>query len=145
VIKSNGGGCNAILVRGDAVVEHRWRRLCIWPERRWVHGVRLRDAGVWMANLHSGGPMRDVARAVESVVAWAERDAPIVLGGDFNIRGLVLPGFDHAGGYSVDHVFVRGLGPVASEVLERGCLSDHAPVRVAIRNCDRRAGRSPAA
>ena len=53
LIKSNGGGCNAILVRGDAVAEHRWRRLCVWPERRWVHAVRLRDRGMWVANLHT--------------------------------------------------------------------------------------------
>src|SRR6185312_4538841 len=59
LIKSNGGGANAILVRGDAVAEHRSRRLCLWPERRWVHAVRLRSAGVWVANLHAGGPMRD--------------------------------------------------------------------------------------
>ena len=24
------------------------RRLCLWPERRWVHGVRLHGAGVWV-------------------------------------------------------------------------------------------------
>src|SRR5690349_21446372 len=70
LIKSNGGGCNAILVRGDAALEHRWRRLCVWPERRWVHAVRLPD-GVWAANLHAGGQMRDALRAAESVVAWA--------------------------------------------------------------------------
>jgi endonuclease/exonuclease/phosphatase family metal-dependent hydrolase len=133
VIKSGGGGCNAILVRGDTVLEHRWRRLCIWPERRWVHGVRLRDAGLWVANLHGGGPMRDAARAVESVVAWTGPDAPIVLGGDFNIRQPSLEGFDHAGGFSVDHMFVRGLAPAGQpEILERGPLSDHAPVAVAI-------------
>jgi endonuclease/exonuclease/phosphatase family metal-dependent hydrolase len=128
LIKSNGGGCNAILVREDAVAEHRWRRLCLWPERRWVHAVRLQAAGLWVANLHAGGPMRDAVRAAESVVAWAGRDAPLVLGGDFNIRGLTLGGFEYAGGHEVDHVFVRNLEPAASQVLERGRLSDHAPV-----------------
>jgi endonuclease/exonuclease/phosphatase family metal-dependent hydrolase len=129
LIKSNGGGSNAILVRGDAVVEHRWRRLCIWPERRWVHAVRLRDAGAWVANLHAGGPMRDAVRATDSVTRWAG-EAPIVFGGDFNIRGLALGGFELAGVHEVDYVFARRLRPAGpSEVLERGHLSDHAPVR----------------
>jgi endonuclease/exonuclease/phosphatase family metal-dependent hydrolase len=144
-IKSNGGGCNTILVRGDGVVAHRWRRLCIWPERRWVHAVALRDTGAWVANLHGGGPMRDAVRAAESVVAWAGTGVPIVLGGDFNIRSFGLPGFDHAGGYSVDHVFVRGLAPSGpAEVLDRGRLSDHAPVRVALTTPAAPASRSPA-
>jgi endonuclease/exonuclease/phosphatase family metal-dependent hydrolase len=129
VIKSNGGGANAVLVRGDSVTGHRWRRLCIWPERRWVHAVRLHDAGVWVANLHAGGPMRDAVRAAASAQAWAGR-RPLVLGGDFNIRGLALDGFESAGGLEVDHVFVRGLRPAGFEVLERGRLSDHAPLAV---------------
>jgi hypothetical protein len=40
LIKSNGGGCNAILVRGMHVLEQRALRLTVPPERRWVHGVR---------------------------------------------------------------------------------------------------------
>src|SRR5437868_1458980 len=33
VIKSNGGGCNAILIRsGPAIVEHRVQRLSLLPE-----------------------------------------------------------------------------------------------------------------
>ena len=132
LIKSNGGGANAILARGDVVSEHRWRRLCVWPERRWVHAVRLHDTGLWVANLHAGGPMRDAVRAAESAAAWAGPGAPLVLGGDFNIRGLALDGFVYAGDHEVDHVFVRGLRPVACDVLERGRLSDHAPVRVEV-------------
>ncbi len=131
LIKSNGGGANAILVRGDVVAEHRWRRLCIWPERRWVHAVRLERTGAWVGNLHGGGPVRDAARAGASVTRWAG-PAPAVLGGDFNIRQPALEGFDYAGGFAVDHVLVRGLRPVASEVLERGRLSDHAPVRAEV-------------
>jgi endonuclease/exonuclease/phosphatase family metal-dependent hydrolase len=129
LIKSNGGGANAILVRGDVVAEHRRRRLCIWPERRWVHAVRLQRAGAWVANLHGGGPMRDAVRAAASVTGWALA-APIVLGGDFNIQDLRLEGFEYAGGFSVDHVLVRCLRPASSEVLDRGRLSDHAPVLV---------------
>lgn len=131
-IKSNGGGANAILVRGDAIVEHRVRRLCIWPERRWVQGVRLQSAGIWVANLHAGGPMRDAGRAADSARRWAG-NAPLVLGGDFNIRGLTLDGFVCAGAHEVDYVFVRGLSALAdATVLERGRLSDHAPVAVTI-------------
>ena len=132
LIKSNGGGANAILVRGDSVAEHRWRRLRLWPERRWVHGVRLQSAGLWVANLHGGGAWRDACRAADSALRWA-RELPVALGGDFNIRELSLDGFDHAGGHGVDHVFVRGLtAQGAVEVLDRGDLSDHAPVRVSV-------------
>jgi endonuclease/exonuclease/phosphatase family metal-dependent hydrolase len=133
VIKSNGGGANAILVRGDAIVEHRVRRLCIWPERRWVHAVRLHGAGWWVANVHGGGPDRDARRAAESALRWA-CEAPLVVGGDFNIRGLTLDGFAFAGGHDVDQVFVRGLRGVGAgaDVLDRGRLSDHAPVAVTI-------------
>ena len=130
-IKSNGGGANAILVRGDTVAEHRWRRLCVWPERRWVHAVRLRSADVWVANLHGGGPLRDAHRAAESALRWAG-ERPVILGGDFNIRDLWLDGFSYAGGHSVDLVFVRGFTPASGEVPDRGTLSDHAPVLVSV-------------
>jgi endonuclease/exonuclease/phosphatase (EEP) superfamily protein YafD len=132
VIKSGGGGCNAILVRADTIVQHRWRRLCLAPERRWVHAIRSEHVGIWFANVHGGGPMRDVVRAADSVTRWAG-EAPIVFGGDFNIRGLALGGFDYAGGHEVDHVFARGLQPVACDVLERGRLSDHAAVLATVR------------
>ena len=132
VIKSNGGSTNAILVRGDSIVEHRVRRLCVWPERRWVHGVRLHHAGLWVANLHAGGPVRDARRAGETVERWAG-DRPAVFGGDFNIRRVSVDGFAHAGGHEVDHVLVRGLSAVSgATVLERGHLSDHAPVAVTL-------------
>ncbi len=63
---------------------------------------------------------------------WAG-GAPIVLGGDFNLRELSLDGFEHAAGHDVDHVFVRGfLASRDAQVLERGHLSDHAPVSVAV-------------
>ena len=132
VIKSNGGGANTILIRGDTIVEHRMRRLCIWPERRWVHAVRLHRAGIWVANLHAGGPLRDAHRAAASALSWAGR-RPLVLGGDFNIRALTLDGYTHAGGHEVDHVFVRELEPAGPpSVLDHGPLSDHAPIQVAV-------------
>jgi endonuclease/exonuclease/phosphatase family metal-dependent hydrolase len=131
LIKSNGGGCNAILVRGAPIGEHRSSRLCAWPERRWLHAVRL-ASGTWIGNLHTGGPARDAERARARVLAWAA-GAPLVLGGDFNIHSLSLAGLVHAGGHGPDHVFTAGLRPVRTvEVLDRGRLSDHAPVVVAV-------------
>src|SRR3954454_382947 len=63
VLKANGGGCNAILVRGE-IAEHRAVRLTWWPERRWAHGVRLGD-GSWAVNLHASTHRE----------AWARRDS----------------------------------------------------------------------
>ncbi|HEY2770585.1 MAG TPA: endonuclease/exonuclease/phosphatase family protein [Solirubrobacteraceae bacterium] len=132
VAKSNGGGANAILVRGASVLDHRRRRLSLLPERRWVHGVRL-DAGLWIWNLHLQGTLDQVLRASAAVLP-ASRPLPVVLGGDFNLRSPSVPGFNHAGGDGVDHVLVRGLAPDGElEVLERGRLSDHAPLRMALR------------
>jgi endonuclease/exonuclease/phosphatase (EEP) superfamily protein YafD len=51
-----------------------------------------------------------------------------VLGGDFNLRELALDGFTRVGGHDVDHIFVRGLPTGDIRTLERGHLSDHAPV-----------------
>jgi endonuclease/exonuclease/phosphatase family metal-dependent hydrolase len=140
LIKSNGGGANAILVRGDTITEHRSKRLCIWPERRWVHAVGLHGAGVWVANTHCGGPLRDARRAAESALRWAGT-APVVLGGDFNIREPALEGFTYAGGHGIDEFYVRGLS-VESEakVLDRGRLSDHAPVVVTVALATTRSG-----
>jgi endonuclease/exonuclease/phosphatase family metal-dependent hydrolase len=132
LIKSNGGSANAILVRDDAIADHRVKRLCITPERRWVHAVRLYGTGVWVANTHCGGPARDAEIAAETALRWAA-DAPLVLGGDFNIRHLALDGFECAAGHDVDYVFVRGLKTASdTEVLDRGHLSDHAPVAVTL-------------
>jgi endonuclease/exonuclease/phosphatase family metal-dependent hydrolase len=150
VIKSNGGGSNAILVRGGLEIEkHRTRRLRTWPERRQLQAVRLRLAQrgdgsaptaagpLWAGNLHATVHNDAAARheafvAGEQMLRWAGA-APIVLGGDFNVRGLALVGYELAAVYDVDHVFVRGL-TVGSEpeARDRGRLSDHAPVAVAL-------------
>ncbi len=150
LIKSNGGGCNAILVRGEQIAEHRARRLSWLPERRWLHAVRLGN-GVWVGNLHTAADAAQGQLAAETMSGWAG-EAPIVLGGDFNVRELSLPGLTRAGGYGVDQVFVGGVGAGAGAggrpgrsagetggaaggetiVLERGQLSDHAPVLVSV-------------
>jgi endonuclease/exonuclease/phosphatase family metal-dependent hydrolase len=135
VIKSNGGGSNAILARA-AIADHRSRRLRCWPERRVVHAVAL-ETGLWAANLHATvhHPERaaaDIELAARTALAWAG-EAPLVLGGDFNVRDPQVDGFVRAGGHRVDHVLVRGLHAVGqAEVLDRGRLSDHAPVRVTL-------------
>jgi endonuclease/exonuclease/phosphatase family metal-dependent hydrolase len=132
VIKSWGGGANAILVRGAAVTEHRMRTLRAWPERRVVHGVRLEHAW-WVCNLHAQAhsearAQADVALAATTASAWSV-GAPVVLGGDLNTRAPIAAGFAHAAGDGVDHVLARGLhvaGP--ARTLPHGRLSDHAPV-----------------
>lgn len=138
LIKSNGGGCNAVLVRGATIAEHRTLRLRRRPERRQLQAVRL-SSGVWVGNLHA--TVRD-AQAAEDEAHLAGRtlrvwagEAPAALGGDFNIRSFAIPEFTRAGGHDVDHVFVRGLEAEdgAGETRERGRLSDHAPVLVRMR------------
>ena len=121
---ANGGGCNAILVRGR-ILDHRAHRLTWWPERRWAHAVRLEDG--WVVNVHasthrSAWALRDTLRAF----AWAPRPL-LVFGGDLNLRSVSLPGLRHVAGNHVDHLFSDGR-PGAGEVLDRGRLSDHAPV-----------------
>ncbi len=132
LIKSNGGGANAILLRGRRIVEHRTRRLSWLPERRWMHAVRLED-GLWAGNLHTAADAEQGRRAAETLLEWAP-GAQAILGGDFNVRDRELPGFVWAGGSGPDHVFVTGgLEPGGeTTVLERGVLSDHAPLLVSV-------------
>jgi endonuclease/exonuclease/phosphatase family metal-dependent hydrolase len=135
-IKSNGGGSNAILLRSSRALEQRTMRLALIPERRWLHAVKL-DDGIWVGNLHATvdderAAVLEAEIAAFTTLRWAA-GAPVVLGGDFNVRSLELSGFTRAGGHDVDHVFVAGLEPVAGpDVLDRGWLSDHAPVTVTV-------------
>jgi len=129
--KSGGGGCNAILVRGGrSIVEHRTRRLCLLPERRWLHAVRL-SCGMWVGNLHAQGTLREAREAGATALRWAGSE-PLVLGGDFNVHSLALEELTWAGGRNADHVFVAGAAPLWARVLDRGRLSDHAPVAVGV-------------
>jgi endonuclease/exonuclease/phosphatase family metal-dependent hydrolase len=139
IVRSEGGGSNAILVRGLRIDQHRIRQVNVVPERRVVHGVQL-AGGAWVLNLHltahhphQADAERVVAR--ETALRWAGRSAPpIVIGGDFNRRKAEIPNFTHAAHNDVDHIFARGLAPAAPfEVLDRGTLSDHAPIRVELR------------
>jgi endonuclease/exonuclease/phosphatase family metal-dependent hydrolase len=132
----SSGGANTILVRGLRVEVHAWRRLCLWPERRVVHAVRD-GSGRWFANLHATAHDEARARgelALAGVTAtrWAA-GAPLVLGGDLNLRDPSLPGFAYAGGHGVDHLFARGAELLApAEPLDHGELSDHSPVRATL-------------
>jgi endonuclease/exonuclease/phosphatase family metal-dependent hydrolase len=130
-----GGGANAILVRGQAIGEHRRRAVRLFPERRVAHGVRL-ASGVWVTNVHAQAHVEmharaDLERAAAFTHDWAG-DAPVVLGGDLNRRGRpTAPGFRHAAGHYVDHVLVRELRATGrGESPDRGDLSDHAPLWV---------------
>jgi endonuclease/exonuclease/phosphatase family metal-dependent hydrolase len=138
LLKANGGGCDAILVRGGGIRQHETHRLALRPERRMMHGVRL-ASGVWIVNLHAstrgaaGEPQTraESLQAAGTALGWAG-GAPLVLGGDFNLRGVPdLPGLRHAAGHYVDHVYVSRIEPAGKgELLDRGTLSDHAPVAV---------------
>jgi endonuclease/exonuclease/phosphatase family metal-dependent hydrolase len=128
LLKSNGGGANVVLVRGE-IRAHRTHRLCWFPERRWAHGVQLADDS-WVVNLHaSTGPnaLRDTLRATRG--PWG---TPLLLGGDVNVKHPQLPGLVYLGGNHVDHFFSDGRAARRVEVLERGRLSDHPPVRVTL-------------
>jgi endonuclease/exonuclease/phosphatase family metal-dependent hydrolase len=140
VIKSNGGGCNAVLAR-RRIIEHRSIRLRLLPERRVAQLVRLEDA-TCLANFHASA--REDLAAEELAALWTNAlafagSAPLVLGGDLNLRQPTAPSDDivHLAGRDVDHLFARGFanrGP--PQRLDRhaaiGCaeveLSDHVPL-----------------
>ena len=133
VIKSNGGGANAILVRHAfaEITDHRSETLRRRPERRVCHAVQL-GGGAWCANLHAeahgGRAPADIARAAGAMLRWAN-GAPVLLGGDFNVRAPVLPGWEHLGGHHVDHAFGHGVVAAAPiERLDSRPLSDHVPL-----------------
>jgi endonuclease/exonuclease/phosphatase family metal-dependent hydrolase len=136
ILKSNGGGADAILVRGEAG-EHRAIRLRRVPEGRWAHGVRLPD-GTWVVNVHSHNhpeplALADTQKALAAAREWAGA-APLVFGGDINLKHPpALDGLVHVAGNHVDHLFTDGR-PAAGrgKVLDRGTLSDHPPVAVTL-------------
>ncbi len=134
LIKSNGGGCNAILVRTGRIVEHRSLTLRWWPERRVVHAVRVGSG--WIGNLHAqvhseARAQADLRNAAMALRTWASPSAPLVLGGDTNTRRPNLPGLAVAGGHDVDFIAARNMARTGRvQVLEHAPLSDHAPVLV---------------
>ncbi len=134
LLRANGGGCNAILVRGAAIGEHRERELTKRPERRVMHGVTLPGAG-WVVNLHASNlPFEqrhaDLLTAAATAREWAA-GGPLVFGGDLNSLRPAFPGLRHVAANHVDHVFTEGRRAAGEpEVLDAGTLSDHKPLRV---------------
>jgi endonuclease/exonuclease/phosphatase family metal-dependent hydrolase len=127
ILKSNGGGANAILVRGR-IEDHRIHRLTWWPERRFAHAVRLEPG--WVVNLHASTHRPEWARRDVDRARSAFGDA-YLFGGDLNLKGRpAVDGMTWLGGNHVDHLY--GHTAATYEVLERGALSDHAPVRVTL-------------
>lgn len=136
VIRSRQGGCNAILVRGEEIFDHRHLRLRWLPERRTMHGVAL-AGGAWVVNLHATVPRRDperrdVRRALDAALEWAG-GAPLVFGGDLNQTRPAIDGLTHVAGHHVDHLYARGLAPAGPAARpEHGTLSDHDPLAVTL-------------
>ena len=98
--------------------------------------MRLAD-GSWVVNVHTSTHREEWARRdAEKAVAYAQRwaaGAPLLFGGDVNLRGKPeLPGLRRLGGNHVDHLYSEGRPALRVEVLERGPLSDHPPVRVTL-------------
>jgi endonuclease/exonuclease/phosphatase family metal-dependent hydrolase len=134
ILKANGGGANAILVRGP-ILEHRSVLLTRLPERRMAHGARLADGG-WVVNVHASTHVEalaqaDTERALDAAREWAA-GAPLLFGGDINLKRPALPGMVRIAGNHVDHLFTEGRPGRDAAVLERGRLSDHPPVAVTL-------------
>lgn len=162
LIASNEGGSNLTLVRRGGplgpIVERRSQVLRERKPERRVMAFTRTFSGVCVANLHATSNVpaytsAELAAAAEQALSWAG-DAPLILGGDLNLRpaehpavyeelrerfGLLPP----TAPSSIDHLLSRGL-----EILERPVtwpperreaeegnlalrLSDHAPVEAA--------------
>lgn len=168
LIASNEGGSNTTLVRTafGAIAERRLLVLAPGPdpERRAMAFTRIRLAegpggtGLCVANLHAStaDPLAaDELRAAANASAEWAADAPLVLGGDFNLRPRQTHAFEELSarhGFTaptdpdaIDHLLARGLEvtaptvawpPERREVPEDGLrlrLSDHAPVEADFR------------
>jgi len=165
LIAANEGGSNLTLIRGGFRILER-RELELYPgpepERRVMAFTRVEDGAgkrLCVANTHltARPSRRDLAEselldAAATTTEWAG-GAPLILGGDFNIRPAESDVYDRlAERYglqgptapdSLDHLLVRGLAPLEPphewpaerrEVVEGGLairLSDHAPVEAA--------------
>lgn len=145
LMKSNGGGCNAILSRAP-IDEHVLLGLRTWPERRVAQLARLRD-GVCLANFHASTRVplaEDELRRLWQRALQFAGGRPLILGADANLREPLAPSptIAHLARRDVDHIFARGLaGEGGAQVLPRDIelgarrlqLSDHPPLRVRVR------------
>ncbi len=168
LIGSSEGGSNLILARGDSggIAETRdWVMEPRRPERRTMAFARL-GCGLCVTSLHaSTSPPQaepELLAAAERAVEWAG-DAPLILGGDFNVRPARSDVYDELERRfgltgptrpdSIDHLLVRGAevvspprpwAPEERELDEDGLalrLSDHAPVEITVRVPDRAPSR----
>jgi endonuclease/exonuclease/phosphatase family metal-dependent hydrolase len=144
LLKSNGGGCNAILSRLP-IREHRVLPLRRWPERRVAQLARLSDR-THVVNLHaSTRPARageELARLSRRALSWS-RHEPLILGGDLNLTAPQVPlPLEHLARHHVDHLLGAGFLPAGEArlidravVTPRGrCeLSDHAALLLDLR------------
>lgn len=155
LIASGEGGANLTLARNAAIVERR--ELAIHtgrPERRAMAFTRLAN-GLCVANLHATNDRPDLAtadvlRAAAAAADWAA-DAPLLFGGDLNLRPAEDPAafealherFGLTGATApdaIDHLLTRGIEVVSAPTVWPGerrelawdglrlRLSDHAPV-----------------
>jgi endonuclease/exonuclease/phosphatase family metal-dependent hydrolase len=92
--------------------------------------------GLWVVNLHAtagDAPAagRDVALAATAAREWTA-GAPLVFGGDLNLRGPSVAGLRVVASREVDHLLVGDGVNAAGEaaVLDSGTLSDHPPLAV---------------
>jgi endonuclease/exonuclease/phosphatase family metal-dependent hydrolase len=127
-----------VLNRGGLIgVGSRERRIC-----QIVRLERPGAASLVVGNLHATNRPRpaaaQVARAAAAALERAQPGEPVVLGGDFNVKGAAagLEGWS-APGPAIDHILVRGAQPSALRVWpdERRrrdgmLLSDHAPIEL---------------
>jgi endonuclease/exonuclease/phosphatase family metal-dependent hydrolase len=142
LMKSNGGGANALLARVP-VSEHHRVRLRTWPERRIAQLARL-DRGIAVANFHGSTRVplaeQELERLGSIARAFAGPATRLVLGGDLNLRAPQVTGMEHVAARDVDHLFAAGLRLLESEVLDRCAtvggvrveLSDHPPLLAAL-------------
>ena len=144
-------------------IEDRWKivlphlsRLSRHARSAVVARVRVGDRAVRVYGLHIGTAFNLSGRQRREQIAAVVEDArdspdPVVIGGDFNGKGLAGwlagQGFDwptrEVGktttllSFSFDHVLVRGLAPVgdpgAGVVRDIRAISDHYPVWVTLR------------
>jgi endonuclease/exonuclease/phosphatase family metal-dependent hydrolase len=140
VIKSNGGGANAILAR-IPLGSVRVVRLRTRPERRVAQLAQL-NGGTVLANYHGSARVplaeEELARLGELVLAQAAAsgNGAAVLGGDLNLRHPRVAGMEQVAARDVDHIFAAGFTRTSSHVAERGALvggrevelSDHPPL-----------------
>jgi endonuclease/exonuclease/phosphatase family metal-dependent hydrolase len=141
LMRSNGGGANAVLVRATPIRAYREVTLRRRPERRVAQLVRLQD-GTTIANFH--GSTRAALAEDELSALWRiglewAGGSPLLLGGDLNLRSPAAGGggVAHLASRDVDHIFGRGVESSApARVLERRtsiagrevALSDHPPL-----------------